>query len=95
ARHSSANSTRAPYDINRRLVQAFTSLGKGHRGMEVFSMHLNVKPISCKAYDRHMDQFHTTYSEAANETLEKARVEVRNSILENLPLDYVGPLIYL
>lgn len=92
--HSAANSTRAPYDINRRMVQAFTSLGKGHRGMETFSMHLNMKAIACKAYDRHLDQLHTTYAEAASETLEKARVEVRKAytLLENLPIDYAGPI---
>lgn len=94
AGHSAANTTRAPYDINRSMVQAFTSLGKGHRGMETFSMHLNMKAIACKAYDRHLDQLHTTYAEAASETLEKARVEVRKAykLLENLPIDYAGPI---
>lgn len=92
--HSDANSSRAPYDVNRRLVQAFTSVGKGHRKMEAFSMHMNMKSLAWRAYERHIDQLHSSYSGAANDTLKTARGEVRKAYteLESLPLDYAGSL---
>lgn len=87
------NSTRPPYDINRRMVQAFSSIGKGHRGLQTFSMHLNMKPIQLKSYKWHLDKIHTIYVESAKENLEKARCEVCKTYtqVENLPLDFEGP----
>lgn len=38
------------YDINRRKVKAFVSIGKGHRASEMFCMALNMKPINVRTF---------------------------------------------
>ena len=88
-----SNSSRPPYDVNRRMVQAFSSMGKDYRGLETFSMHLNMKPIQLKAYKWHLDKMHSIYLESAKDTLEKAQCEVCKvySQVKNRPLDYEGP----
>lgn len=41
------------FDVNRRMVQAFSSMGKGLRGIETFSMYMNMKSIQNKSYNAH------------------------------------------
>lgn len=76
------------------MVHAFISLGKGHRGMETFGMYLNMKPIQKKSYSWHMNKIHRIAQESAEANLEAARCEVRKAYMEieNLPLDYKGPM---
>lgn len=37
-----------PFDINRRMVYAFSAMGKGLRGQDIFSMHMNMKAVQSK-----------------------------------------------
>lgn len=87
-------SSRLSYDVNRRVVQTFNSLGKGHRGLEPFSMSMNMKPMSCNAYYQHMRQMEKQYIKTTNESLEKARTAVRKaySFINNTDLDDHGTI---
>lgn len=91
---SHGNSTRPSFDVNRRMVQGFSSIGKGHRGMESFSMSMNMKPMTSKAYNGHLKTIHSLYSEFTKESLEKSRTEVRKAYcdINNTPLDEPGPI---
>lgn len=42
-----------PFDINRRMVYAFSAMGKGLRGLDIFSMHINMKAIQSKSFNAH------------------------------------------
>lgn len=91
---SEDGSTRSSYDVNRRMVQRFPTIGKGHRGMESFSMSWNMKPMNRNAYRCHINNMYKRYVKTATESLEKARKEVCKAytIINNTPLDEPGPI---
>lgn len=74
-----SESSRPPNDINRRFVQTFAYMGKGHRGLESLSMGLNMKPITIGAYNKHKRAICNAISQDVQESLEKARCEVKKS----------------
>lgn len=74
---SKHDSTRHPFDVNRRVVQAFSSMGKGHRALETFSMTMNMKPIQFESYNKHILNLCDIYRLQAKRTLEEARAEVQ------------------
>lgn len=86
---------RKSFEVNRRIVQGFSSIGKGFRGMEAFSMAMNMKSMSSKAYNCHIKQMHDKYVTVANDSMEKARIEVRKaySVIDNISLDEMEKII--
>lgn len=60
---SKKESTRGAFDVNRRVVNAFSSMGKGHRALELFSIGLNMKPLSFTSYAWHIYALHDYYRE--------------------------------
>lgn len=52
--NSLGNTTpRKLYDVNRRVVKAFSSMGKGQRSLETFCMVMNMKPMSHRSFFPH------------------------------------------
>jgi hypothetical protein len=39
-------SHRPPFDINKRTVNAFTNMGQGYTALEIFSVAMNMKPMT-------------------------------------------------
>ena len=81
------NSTKPPpYDVNSRFVYSFDALGKGHRDLETFSMHFNMKPMQSKAYILHEKPLCKIVEANVQRNLEQARVDVRKvyEVLESL-----------
>lgn len=74
--------TRPPFDINRRMIKTFLSLGKGHNGLEIFSMGLNMPCIHHSAYDKQIDIIVDLAKEHVQDSLNNARTEVTKAYLE-------------
>ena len=77
-RVKSDKSQRAPFDVNRRVVQTFTSLGKGRSGMEQFSAILNMNTLTRYSHNEHVKAIHGAGILATQGSLQKIREEVRN-----------------
>uniref|UniRef100_A0A1B6CRJ9 Mutator-like transposase domain-containing protein n=1 Tax=Clastoptera arizonana TaxID=38151 RepID=A0A1B6CRJ9_9HEMI len=54
AKLENVSATKQPYDVNRRIIQTFSSMGKGHMALETFSIGMNMPCISHLAYDKHI-----------------------------------------
>lgn len=67
------------YDVNRRAVKAFVSIGKGHRGSDMFCMALNMKPIHFRTFQSSIRGLHTSSRAEVEKNLAMARNEVRKS----------------
>lgn len=74
---NSESSTRAPFDINRRVVQAFTNIGRGHSAIEQFSAVLNVNSISLSSYNDHLKIITATNTTVAQNSMHAIREEVK------------------
>lgn len=77
SRVTSDISQRAPFDVNRRVVQSFSSLGKGRSAMEQFSGILNMNTLSRYSYNEHVKAIHSAGNSAIESSLEKIREEVK------------------
>lgn len=86
------DSTRPPYDINRRMVYAFSAMGKGHRALEVFSMQLNMNAMRINAYNFHRKALIAASKINVQRNLEEARSEVRKSQMILEDVDEAKPL---
>lgn len=71
------NTQRKLYDVNRRVVKAFVSMGKGHRALETFCMVMNMKPMNHRSYFSHIKALHKAFREEVDLSLVSARNEVR------------------
>lgn len=91
--HDDTVKTRPPYDINRRMVKTFSSLGKGHTGLQTFCMGLNMPCINHSAYDKQMNIIVDIAKEHVDSVLKNARVEVQKAYCELEPtLEIKKPL---
>ena len=79
------SSTRAPFDINRRMVQAFTTFGRGHSAIQQFSSVMNIKPISQYSYQEHLKTLHGASTSVAEQSLQQIRAEVRRANRDDKP----------
>lgn len=99
-RISKHDSSRPPYDVNRRIVHAFICMGKGHKGLDVFSLFLNMPLMNNEAYNLHCRNISRITVKNVETSLQQARTEVRkaytvlddtdNSKLIELTVSYDG-----
>lgn len=75
-------SKRPSFDVNKRLVKAFNSMGKGYGAMEIFAMSMNMKPMSHATFDNHVRKIHKASTESADYYLQAARKEVRKRYIQ-------------
>lgn len=76
-RISTKESKRPAFDVNRRAVKAFSSIGKGHRALEMFCIAMNMKPMQFRSYNKHIIALRDVYKDEVNKSLIEARNEVR------------------
>ena len=69
---------RGLFDINRRVVQTFKSIGKEHAAVEKFSAVLNTHMMSHKTFDDHAEALHTAGAVAIEKTLQLTRQQVKS-----------------
>lgn len=79
--------TRPSYDVNRRIIKTFCSLGKGHMGLQTLSMGMNMPCINHSAYDKQIKIIQKAAKQHTEESLKRARVEVEKvySVLKAYP----------
>jgi len=61
-----------PFDVNRRIVKTFSSIGKGHMAMQTFSMCMNMPCLHHSAFDKHMRQLVVVSKQCSEECLKNA-----------------------
>lgn len=65
------------YDVNRRMVKSFTTMGKGVADMERMCMIMNMDPISKDTFSSHKHEIYKASKVTGLETLSAARKRVR------------------
>lgn len=70
------------FDVNRRLVKSFASLGKGHMALQTFSMCMKMPCLHHSAFDKHFKELVVVSTVCANKCLQNARVEVEKAFIE-------------
>lgn len=71
-----------PFDVNRRIVKTFASIGKGHMAIETFSMCMNMPCLQQSAFGKHVKALVDVSKQCAEECLKNARVEVEKAYSE-------------
>ena len=71
------SSTRPPFSVNRKMVEAFVSLGLGYAGLEKFGMEIGMKVMSSTAWKKHLKDLEKGSAEMKTKILEEARQAVR------------------
>ncbi|GFV58250.1 uncharacterized protein TNCV_4019871 [Trichonephila clavipes] len=66
-------------DINLRITQAFSNIGKGYSAIEKFCMAVNVSPFSSRTYSKCTKLLHTAYGIAAETLQSEIHSEVRKA----------------
>lgn len=74
------------FDVNRRVTQAFTTIGKGYAAVEQFSVVMNMMPMSNKSFHYHSQFIYRTAKKSAILKLCQARQTVREYYKELDPL---------
>lgn len=77
---------RGSYDVNRRVVKAIASIGKGHRALDMFCMSLNMSPMNYRTFQKHISSLHASSKTEMEHVLELARCEVKKCYV-NLDAD--------
>ncbi|KAJ9581381.1 hypothetical protein L9F63_023438 [Diploptera punctata] len=70
-------SNRPPFDVNRRMVGAFLSLGKGNSAIEQFYMTMVIEGSSTTTYNSHLLKLHEESNHFKQRILDEARIAVR------------------
>ena len=83
---------KAPFDVNRKIVQAFTSFGKGHAALEHFSLSMNTNVMCSATYYAHMCNISKDVIPFACKILENARQKVKREHYKESP-DITGQAI--
>ncbi|KAG8180585.1 hypothetical protein JTE90_018204 [Oedothorax gibbosus] len=68
--------TEKSFDINRRIVTAFTEIGKGHASTKTFSTILNLPCMDSKTFTRHLHALEVATRQSSNLQLEEVRKKV-------------------
>lgn len=71
------STTRPPFEVNRRIVDATNAVGLGHAGLEKFCTVMSMKGMSSSTYKAHLDKLATETEKLADRVLDKARKAVR------------------
>lgn len=72
-------STRPPFDINRKLVSAFLSVGVGHNAMLRFGQELGMKVMDISSWTDHFKKLSAEAKELLKKILDESRAAVRRA----------------
>ena len=84
-RISCADSSRPPFEVNRRMVDTFLSLGKGHAGLEHFCMSMGMPLISISSYNTHLVERSRQNEVLRGNILKEAVTAVRQTYIATDP----------
>ena len=87
-----SKSKRPPFDVNQRMIQAFTVIGKGYAAAEQFCMVMNMNVISKVSFHDHLECFGNATIKTVDSLLNEARSEVRKAYAD-LNEDTITPAI--
>ena len=85
ARVSSQESSRPPFEVNRRVVQAFLSIGKGLAGMEQFCIAMGMNGMSNNSYNAHLLKICDENKTIKENLLENSHAAIRQAHIESDP----------
>ena len=75
------------FEANIRASIAFREIGKGHQGMENFTRIMNMKGLSCNAYNKMKEDICNAYSKVASDSMSGAASEVAQTSKDKLASD--------
>lgn len=81
----SCESSRPPFTVNRQMVEAFLSMGKGHAGMEQFCVTMGMNCMSSSTYNSHLLECYEDSQLLQAKVLNMAHSVVRQAHLEANP----------
>ena len=84
--------TLGPFDVNKRITQAFIHIGKGHSALEQFSMVMNMNCLSNNVFYDHANSLQVATSGMVYTVLEEARCEVRKAYSDLAGGEITSPL---
>uniref|UniRef100_A0A1B6JRX1 Mutator-like transposase domain-containing protein n=4 Tax=Proconiini TaxID=565685 RepID=A0A1B6JRX1_9HEMI len=67
------------FDVNRRIVKSFMTIGEGYGSLEKFSLVMNLDSMSSKTYSSHSAEVSKSSVFMGGDNLKKARARVRES----------------
>ena len=76
-RIQTTESTRPPFEVNRKVVNAFLHIGKGHAAIEQFSMAMNLPIMSVSTYSAHVHNLAEENEKIKNEVLKISHSAIR------------------
>ncbi|KAE8741173.1 hypothetical protein FOCC_FOCC013296 [Frankliniella occidentalis] len=85
ARVAEEESSRPPFEINRKLVDAFVSTGNGHAAMQRFGAVVGLNIMDSRSYANHLRKVTLSAEVLSKEVLQKSRDIVRNHYIEMDP----------
>lgn len=78
--------TRAPFEVNRRMVDTFLDIGKGFASMQKYCMGMGMTCMSSTAYSKHISKLASDNSNlVSTEVLRKAHTIIREAHIESDP----------
>ncbi|KAJ4447487.1 hypothetical protein ANN_09494, partial [Periplaneta americana] len=75
-------STRPPFDVNRRMVNAFVTMGKGHSAMEQHCMAMGMAGLSSPSFNSHLIKLTEENKLVRQHVLRNAHSAVRRAHME-------------
>lgn len=71
-----SDSRRPSFSVNRRMCLAFNQMGKGHSGMEIFSLSMNMTCLNSHAFNSHVKNLHTSSVQSGNYYFQSVRAMI-------------------
>ena len=84
-RVSDTDSTRAPFDVNKRMVDGFVSMGKGLAGMKKFCTSMGMNCMSSSTYNSHLYEIVKDNKSISKKVVDMARKRVHLVHIEENP----------
>ncbi|GFX97882.1 uncharacterized protein TNCV_4905331 [Trichonephila clavipes] len=80
--NTSLKSVQTSHDVNLRITQAFSHIGKGYSAIEKFCMVMNIDPFSSTTYGKCARRLDNAYTLASENIFEEIHREIKN-VYEN------------
>ncbi|GFX79276.1 retrovirus-related Pol polyprotein from transposon 412 [Trichonephila clavipes] len=80
--NTSLKSIQTSHDVNLRITQAFSHIGKGYSAIEKFCMVMNIDPFSSTTYAKCARRLHNAYTLASENIFAEIHREIKN-VCEN------------
>lgn len=100
-RMSSSSSSRPPFDVNKKVVDSFLSIGRGHAALEQFCVGMGMNCISASNYNNHLqnilkhgevlkEEVMKKFHEAVRQAHEEENPEIGNDEILKIAVSYDG-----